>query len=125
MLVLNNHDLNQVTWEQRAQSGDPKNPITQDIPDFPYAGYAELIGLRGIRVDSPEAVGSAWDEALASAVPVVFEARTDPEVPPLPPHITIQEARAFASALRKGDPNARGVIRQTIRDKIEEFLPSR
>jgi pyruvate dehydrogenase (quinone) len=125
VLVLNNHDLNQVTWEQRAQSGDPKNPATQDIPDFPYARYAELIGLRGIRVESPDEVGDAWDEALASDRPVVLEARTDPEVPPLPPHITIQEAKAFASALRQGDPHARGVIRQTIRDKIEELIPGR
>ncbi|MBV9214413.1 MAG: thiamine pyrophosphate-requiring protein [Actinobacteria bacterium] len=125
VLVLNNHDLNQVTWEQRAQSGDPKNPITQDIPDFPYARYAELIGLRGIRVDSPDEVGAAWDQALASDVPVVLEARTDPEVPPLPPHITIEQAKAFTSALAKGDPNTRGMIRQTLRDKIEDFLPSR
>ena len=84
-----------------------------------------MIGLRGIRVDSPDAVGHAWDQALASEVPVVLEARTDPEVPPLPPHITLQQARAFASALRKGDPHARGVIRQTIRDKIEELIPGR
>jgi pyruvate dehydrogenase (quinone) len=125
VLVLNNHDLNQVTWEQRAQSGDPKNPATQDIPDFPYARYAELIGLKGIRVDTPEAVGPAWDEALASDRPVVLEARTDPEVPPLPPHITLEQAKAMARALRKGDRNARGLIRQTIRDKIDELAPSR
>jgi pyruvate dehydrogenase (quinone) len=125
VLVLNNHDLNQVTWEQRAQSGDPKNPATQEIPDFPYARYAELIGLRGIKVESPDEVGAAWDQALASEIPVVLEARTDPEVPPLPPHITVEQAKAFASALRKGDPNTRGMIRQTLRDKIEEFLPAR
>ncbi|TMK67406.1 MAG: thiamine pyrophosphate-requiring protein [Actinobacteria bacterium] len=125
VLVLNNHDLNQVTWEQRAQSGDPKNPMTQEIPDFPYARYAELLGLEGIRVDSPDAVGPAWDRALSADRPVVLEARTDPEVPPLPPHITLEQAKAFAAALRKGDPNVRGLIRQTIRDKIEELVPSR
>jgi pyruvate dehydrogenase (quinone) len=125
VLVLNNRDLNQVTWEQRAQSGDPKNPATQDLPDFPYARYAELIGLRGIRVDAPEDVGAAWDEALAADRPVVFEARTDPEVPPLPPHITLEQAKAMARALRKGDPNARGLIRQTIRDKIGELTATR
>jgi len=56
---------------------------------------------------------------------VLLEAITDPEVPPLPPHITLEEAKAFASALRKGDPNTRGVIRQTLRDKIEELIPGR
>src|SRR5205085_1692964 len=87
VLVLNNRDLNQVTWEQRAMEGDPRVDISQDIPDFPYARYAELCGLRGIRVDDPSSIGSAWDEALASDRPVVLEAVTDPDVPPLPPHI--------------------------------------
>ena len=51
VLVLNNRDLNQVTWEQRAMEGDPKFEGSQDLPDFPYARYAELLGLNGIRVD--------------------------------------------------------------------------
>jgi pyruvate dehydrogenase (quinone) len=123
VLVLNNRDLNQVTWEQRAQQGDPKFDASQVLPDFPYARFAEMVGLHGIRVDSPDAVGPAWDEALASDRPVVYEAVTDPEVPPLPPHITVEQAKAMTSSLLKGDPNARGVIRQTLRDKVEEFLP--
>jgi pyruvate dehydrogenase (quinone) len=123
VLVLNNRDLNQVTWEQRAQEGDPKFDASQQLPDFPYARFAELVGLKGIRVDDPDQVGAAWDEALTSDRPVVLEAVTDPEVPPLPPHITLEQAKAMASALAKGDPGARGVIRQTFRDKVEEFLP--
>ena len=107
MLVLNNSDLNQVTWEQRAMAGDPKFEGSQSLPDFPYASYAELLGLRGIRVDDPDDVGGAWDQALAADRPVVLEAVTDPEVPPLPPHITIEQAKALTSALLKGDPHAR------------------
>jgi pyruvate dehydrogenase (quinone) len=125
VLVLNNRDLNQVTWEQRAMSGDPKFEGSQSLPDFPYASYAEMIGLRGIRVDDPEHVGRAWDDALSSDRPVVYEAVTDPEVPPLPPHITITQARSLATALRKGDPNAGEVIRQSFKQKIAEFLPGR
>jgi pyruvate dehydrogenase (quinone) len=116
VLVLNNRDLNMVTWEQRAMSGDPKLEASQDLPDFPYAGYAESLGLRGIRVDRPEALASAWDAAFASDRPVVVEAVTDPEVPPLPPHITFEQARALTSALRQGDAGWRGVIRQIYRD---------
>lgn len=114
VLVLNNRDLNQVTWEQRAMSGDPKFAASQDLPDFPYARYAEMLGLRGIRVDNPEAVGPAWDEALQSDRPVVYEAVTDPEVPPLPPHITLAQAHALSSALLKGDPNASAIIRSEM-----------
>jgi pyruvate dehydrogenase (quinone) len=125
VLVLNNRDLNQVTWEQRAMEGNPKFEGSQDLPDFPYARYAELIGLRGIRVDSPEQVGPAWDEALAADRPVVYEAVTDPEVPPLPPHITIEQARALSSALLSGDPNSGRIVRESFKQKVQEFLPGR
>jgi pyruvate dehydrogenase (quinone) len=125
VLVLNNRDLNQVTWEQRAMQGDPKFAGSQDLPDFPYARYAELVGLKGIRVDTSAQVAPAWDEALAADRPVVYEAITDPEVPPLPPHITIEQARALTSALLSGDPNAGAVIRQSFSQKLQEFLPGR
>jgi len=123
--VLNNQDLNQVTWEQRAMSGDPKFEGSQDLPDFPYARYAELLGLKGIRVDSPERIGPAWDEALSADRPVVYEAITDPEVPPLPPHITLEQAKALSSALLAGDEHARRIIKQSFRQKVQEFLPGR
>ena len=125
VLVLNNRDLNQVTWEQRAMEGNPKFEGSQDLPDFPYARYAELLGLKGIRVDSPERVGPAWDEALAADRPVVYEAVTDPEVPPLPPHITLEQAKALSSALIGGDPDAGRIIRQSFKQKVQEFLPGR
>jgi len=125
ILVLNNRDLNQVTWEQRAMAGDPKFTGSQELPDFPYARYAEMLGLKGIRVDSPEAVGPAWDEALASDRPVLYEAVTDPEVPPLPPHITVEQAKALSSALLGGDEHAGRIVRQSFKQKVEEFLPGR
>jgi pyruvate dehydrogenase (quinone) len=122
ILVLNNRDLNQVTWEQRAMSGDPKFEGSQDLPDFPYASYAEMLGLKGIRVDSPEQIGAAWDQALQSDRPVVYEAITDPEVPPLPPHITIEQAKALSSALLSGDPHAGRIVRQSFKQKVQEFV---
>ncbi|HLI60063.1 MAG TPA: thiamine pyrophosphate-requiring protein [Solirubrobacteraceae bacterium] len=125
VLVLNNRDLNQVTWELRAMAGEPRVPTTQDIPDVPYAQWAELIGLKGIRVDSPDRVGGAWDEALSADRPVVIEAVTDPEVPPLPPHITIEEAQSFMYALLRGDPHSGRMIAQSAKQKLEEFLPGR
>jgi pyruvate dehydrogenase (quinone) len=124
VLVLNNRDLNQVTWEQRAMAGDPKFEASQELPDFPYARYAELLGLEGVRVEAPEQVAPAWDGAMAARRPFVYEAVTDPDVPPLPPHITIEQARAMTAALLK-DPDRGHVIRQTMRDKLAEFVPGR
>jgi pyruvate dehydrogenase (quinone) len=121
VLVLHNDDLNQVTWEQRVMSGDPKLEVSQKLPDFPYARYAELIGLKGIRVDAPEQVGPAWDEALAAGAPVLIEAITDPEVPPLPPHITFDQANKMAHAL-PGDPARGEIMRQALKGKVDEII---
>jgi pyruvate dehydrogenase (quinone) len=123
ILVLHNNDLNQVTWEQRAMEGDPKFEASQDVPDFDYAGYAELIGLKGIRMVSVDDVGPAWDEALGCDCPVVIDAHTDPDVPPIPPHIEFKQAKNLMFALAKGDTDTRGIIRQGIKDKIEDLLP--
>jgi pyruvate dehydrogenase (quinone) len=116
VLVLNNGDLNFVTWEQRATLGDAKFVASQNLPVFPYADYAELIGLRGIRVDRPGDIAGAWQAALEAARPVVLEAVVDPNVPPLPPHITFEQAASMTRALLKGDPDARGVVRQSMRE---------
>jgi pyruvate dehydrogenase (quinone) len=123
VLVLHNNDLNQVTWEQRAMEGDPKFDASQDVPDFDYAGYAELIGLKGIRMETPDAVGPAWDEALRADRPVVIDAHTDPDVPPIPPHIEFNQAKNLMFSLARGDTDTKGIIRQGIKDKIEDLLP--
>ncbi len=123
-LVLNNRDLNQVTWEERIQSGDPKTMSTQSIPDMPYHKYAELLGLKGIFVDDPDKVGAAWDEALASDRPVVLEAYVDPNVPPLPPHITLDQAKKFAMSVPR-DPERGSILRNVAREVMASVLPSK
>jgi pyruvate dehydrogenase (quinone) len=125
VLVLHNNDLNQVTWEQRVLSGDPKFVASQEVPDFPYAKYAELLGFEGIRVDRPEQLGGAWQTAFAAKRPVVVEAMTDPNVPPLPPHISTKEAKGLAAALVKGDPDGWDVVREAFVGKMKEFYPVR
>ncbi|HEY7246884.1 MAG TPA: thiamine pyrophosphate-requiring protein [Xanthobacteraceae bacterium] len=123
--VWNNEDLNQVTWEQRVQEGDPKFDASQQLPNVPYHRFAELIGLKGIYVDNPNELGAAWDAALASDVPVVLEVKTDPEVPPLPPHITFEQARNFASMLVEVDPRESHLIADTARQLLSSVLPGK
>ncbi|HYT77542.1 MAG TPA: thiamine pyrophosphate-requiring protein [Vicinamibacterales bacterium] len=125
VLVLNNRDLNMVTWEQRVMVGDPKFSPSQDLPDFGYARFAESLGLAGIKVDAPDQIGPAWDRALSAGRPCVLEAMTDPDVPPLPPHITLEEARDFGSALLRRDVDALGIIRQSVKDVAAGLLPHR
>ncbi len=116
VLVLNNNDLNQVTWEQRVMSGDPKFEGSQNVPEFNYAEYAESIGLKGIRMERPEDIAPGWDEALGAGKPVVVDALVDPEVPPLPPHIKLEQATGYAKAIFKGDPEAWDAVRQSVKE---------
>jgi pyruvate dehydrogenase (quinone) len=119
VMVLNNRDLNQVTWEMRAMTGSARFQASQDLPDVRYSRFAEALGLHGIFVDAPEKVAPAWDEALRADRPVVYEAYVDPDVSPLPPHITIEQARYFASSILEGDPNRGGYIMRSI----EQIFP--
>jgi pyruvate dehydrogenase (quinone) len=118
--VLENRDLNMVTWEQRVLAGDPKFDASQQVPGFPYDEYARSLGLHGIRVDDPNRIGPAWDEALSADRPCVLAFRTDPEVPPLPPHITFEQAKNFMSAALR-DPARGPMLRNAMKEMFESF----
>jgi pyruvate dehydrogenase (quinone) len=124
VMVLNNRDLSQVTWEERVQIGAGKTESTQSIPDFPYHTYAELLGLKGIVVREPELIGAAWDEALAADRPVILNIYTDPNVPPLPPHITVKNARNFLGMMAS-EPELGSVLKNTAREVLSNVLPGR
>ncbi|MFN2545750.1 MAG: thiamine pyrophosphate-requiring protein [Actinomycetota bacterium] len=122
--VFNNQDLNQVTWEQRALSGDPKYPGTQWIPDVPYARYAELLGFEGIFCDDPHEIGNAWDQALKAPRPCLLEVKVDPEIPPMAPHVKKDMAKKSVKAMAAGDPEAAGVMKKSVRQKLQEIKES-
>ncbi|MFC7524228.1 thiamine pyrophosphate-requiring protein [Parapedobacter sp. GCM10030251] len=119
VIVLNNRDLNMVTWEQRMLSGEPKFEASQDIPDVNYAAFANLIGLKGIRVDKPEYVDAALDELINANIPAVLDVVVDPNVPIIPSHIDFKTWRKFSQALIKGDPEQSGIIRQIIKEAMQ------
>jgi pyruvate dehydrogenase (quinone) len=123
VMVLNNRDLNQVTWEQRVMSGFPKFEASQELPDFPYATYAEMLGLHGIRLDDPREIGSAWDDALTQGRPVVIDAITDPEVPTLPPHITVDQALSYLKSVIKGDPGSKAMVIESYKQMLDGWMP--
>jgi pyruvate dehydrogenase (quinone) len=121
--VLHNDDLNQVSWEQRAMEGSPKFIASQKLPDVSYAGFAASIGLHAIYVDDPDDVGPAWDAALAADRPTLLDIRCDPDIPPIPPHVTLQQARNTAEALYKGDEDRLGIIEEGFKEKLVSLLP--
>ena len=123
--VLNNQDLNQVTWEMRGMQGAPQFLPSQSLPDVRYADFARSVGLEGERVEEPGGVHGAWQRALAADRPYVIDFRTDPAVPPIPPHATLDQIEAAASSVLHGDSDRADVLKQGVRAKIQEMLPGR
>ncbi|MEU6346907.1 thiamine pyrophosphate-requiring protein [Streptomyces sp. NPDC046977] len=123
--VLNNGDLNQVTWEMRAMTGAPQFLPSQSLPDVRYADFARSIGLDGLRVEKPADVEDAWRRALAVDRPFVLDFRTDPAVPPIPPHATLDQIAAAAASVLKGDSDRAAMVRQGLKAKVQEMLPDR
>ena len=123
VLVLNNEDLNQVTWEQRAMEGDPRFEGSQAIPYMPFADYANLIGLKGIKVTTASEIEGAWEEAFAADRPVIIDAITTPDEPPIPPHVTREEAEALMKSVLE-DPKGgwRGAL-EGFRETVQAFVP--
>ncbi|MDQ0957847.1 pyruvate dehydrogenase (quinone) [Streptomyces sp. B4I13] len=121
--VLNNRDLNQVTWEMRAMEGAPQFEASQSLPDFPYADFARMAGLDGLRIEKPQDVRGAWETALAADRPCVLDFVTDPAVPPIPPHASFDQIEAAATSILKGDSDRAGMVRQGFKAKVQEFLP--
>ncbi len=124
VMVLNNQDLNQVTWEERVQLGSGKTESTQSIPDFAYDKYAELLGLKGIVVRDPEKLGAAWDEAFAADRPVIMNVYADPNVPPLPPHITFKDAKNFLTMMAT-EPELGSVLKNSAKELLASVLPGK
>ncbi len=122
VMVLNNQDLNQVTWEERVQLGSGKTESTQSIPDFAYHTYAELLGLKGILVRDPDEIGAAWDEAFAADRPVIMNVYADPNVPPLPPHITFKDAKNFLTMI-PSEPELGSVLKNSVKQVLAGVLP--
>ncbi len=122
--VLHNNDLNQVTWEMRAMENSPKFEASQSLPDVDFAGFARSLGLHGDNIDDPSVLGDAWDRALAADRPTVLDVRCDPDVPPIPPHATFDQAKSLVNAVVGGDDDSAGFIKQGIKQKVQQYFPS-
>ncbi|WP_396930102.1 thiamine pyrophosphate-requiring protein [Mycolicibacterium sp.] len=121
--VLHNNDLNQVTWEMRAMENSPKFEASQNLPDVDFAGFARSLGLHGDNIDDPAALGGAWDRALAADRPTVLDVRCDPDVPPIPPHATFDQAKSLVEAVLGGDEDSAGFIKQGVKQKVQQYFP--
>ncbi|AUG81690.1 thiamine pyrophosphate-binding protein [Kitasatospora sp. MMS16-BH015] len=121
--VLDNRDLNQVTWEMRAMEGAPSFLPSQELPPVDYAGFATSLGLGAEDVTERGQVPESWERALAADRPYLLQLHTDPAVPPIPPHATWDQIKAAAASVLHGDPDRAGMVRQGLKAKVQELVP--
>jgi pyruvate dehydrogenase (quinone) len=122
VVVLNNEDLNQVTWEQRAMEGDPRFDASQSIPGVSYAAWADLIGLKGVKVTCSDQLEAAFTEAFAADRPVIVDVMTTPDEPPMPPHVTFEQAKALMSSVAADPSEGIAGAKEGVREMIHEFI---
>ena len=72
---------------------------------------------------TPDELGGAWERALAADRPTVLDVRCDPDVPPIPPHATFEQAKSVVKAVLGGDEDAGGFIKQGFKQKVQQYLP--
>ena len=101
----------------------PKFEASQSLPDIDYAAFARSVGLHGENLDDPAELGGAWERALSADRPTVLDVRCDPDVPPIPPHATFEQAKSLAKAVLGGDEDAAGFIKQGAKQKVQQYLP--
>ena len=96
---------------------------SQHLPSVDYAAFARSLGLHGIRVEDPGEVEAAWTEALDERRPCVIVFRTDPAVPPIPPHATWEQITNAAESVVRGDADRVSVVAEGLKSKLAEVLP--
>jgi pyruvate dehydrogenase (quinone) len=120
IVIVKNNVLGQIKWEQMVFLGNPE--YVCELQPIDFAAYARACGAKGYSIDDPARCGAILDEALAEPGPVVIEAVVDPHEPPLPPKITLEQAKHFGEALAKGTPARAKIVETVLSDKVRELI---
>lgn len=102
--------------------GAPKFAESQTVPCVDYAGFAKSLGLRSMTLDDPADIGEAWEQALSADRPTVLDVHVDPDVPPIPPHASLDQMVSTVKALVAGDEDRYGVVKEGLKIKSRELL---
>ena len=120
IIVIKNNALGQIKWEQMVFLGNPEFGCELEPIDF--VKVAEGCGISAISIDDPARCADQLRKALATPGPCLIEAVVDPFEPPMPPKVTLEQARHLAESLAKGTPDRGRIIRTILADKVHEFV---
>jgi pyruvate dehydrogenase (quinone)/pyruvate oxidase len=119
VFINNNGEYGQILWEQMVLGFPEFGVRHRGIAD--YASFAQANGALGVRVDKAADVEGAVVQAFAHHGPAVVDVVTNPDEPPMPPKVTYEQAKGFATAFLKGQPHKATIASTLFRDRIAEF----
>jgi pyruvate dehydrogenase (quinone)/pyruvate oxidase len=120
VFVIKNNTLGQIKWEQIVFLGNPEYEV--ELQPINFCMIAEACGGTAFRIENPHECGNIIEQALNTPGPVLVEAVVDPYEPPMPPKVTLADAKNFAKALIRGEPNRGEIIKTIMKDKIREII---
>jgi pyruvate dehydrogenase (quinone) len=120
VIIIKNNSLGQIKWEQMVLDANPEFGV--DLQPIDFAKYAEAAGAAGFTIRDPKDAERVLREALLHEGPAVVEAVVDPNEPPLPGQIKLEQAVHFAEALIKGEKDTKKIVKTLLEDKIREVI---
>jgi Thiamine pyrophosphate-requiring enzymes [acetolactate synthase, pyruvate dehydrogenase (cytochrome), glyoxylate carboligase, phosphonopyruvate decarboxylase] len=109
-----------IKWEQMALEGNPQYGVQLQPIDF--EAYAKACGAGGFTIEKPKEAAKILKQALAHKGPAVVQAVVDPNEPPLPGHISTEQALHFAKALARGQKDRWKIIETIVENKVREVI---
>ncbi|MGH9611553.1 MAG: thiamine pyrophosphate-dependent enzyme [Bryobacteraceae bacterium] len=120
VIVIKNNVLGEIKWEQMVNEGNPEFGV--ELQPIDFAGFAKNCGAAGYTIENPKDAESILREALAHSGPALVQAVVDPNEPPLPGNITVEQTLHFAKALARGERHGFDIIKTVLKDKVREVL---
>jgi pyruvate dehydrogenase (quinone) len=120
VIVIKNNELGQIKWEQMALDANPEYGI--ELQPIDFALYAQACGAAGFTIDDPKDAAGTLRRALADPGPAIVQAVVDPNEPPMPGNITLEQSMHFAEALLRGEKKRGDIIKTLVENKVREVV---
>jgi pyruvate dehydrogenase (quinone) len=119
VVVNNNASLGQIEWEQMVL-GYPEYGVRFER-SIDFAQVAQACGASGVRVERAGDLEGAVRAALDHPGPALVDCIVNPHEPPLPGKIEFKQAKGFAEAFLRGQPDKLATARTIIKDQVDKL----
>lgn len=120
VIIIKNNVLGMIKWEQIAFEGNPEFGV--ELQPIDFTAFARTCGAAGYTIEDPGEAEAVLRAALAHPGPAIIEAVVDPTEPPLPGHVTTEQAWNFAKALARGQEDRWDILKTVVKNTVREVI---